>query len=149
MMSSSINNSAGLSTQNLYHSLLSPANKNLCSAISLNDTQPAELHLQIYNLSLCALFTFAYGVLQKKIITQTILQVKHRAPLEVLYCYELRIPYQLRHQQAYFMQQDLAKLFPQYEAQLATQPVLHTHALKSSFMPKQTAVLIITQTSGS
>lgn len=142
------NQSAGLSTQHAYHSVLSPANNNLCSAISLNDTQPAELHLQIYNLSLCALFTFAYGVLQKKMIAQTILQVKHRAPLEVLYCYELRIPYQLRHQQAYFMQQDLAKLFPQYQAHLDTQPVSHTHVLKSSFTPEQTAVLIITQTRG-
>jgi hypothetical protein len=146
-MSSAFNHNAGLSTENAYHSVLSPANKNLCSAISLNDTQPNELHLQIYNLSLCALFTFAYGVLQKKIIGQTILQVKHRAPLEVLYCYELRIPYQFRHQQARFMQQDLAKLFPQYEAHLATQAVLNTHALKSSFITEQTAVLIITQTS--
>jgi hypothetical protein len=146
-MSSSFNHSAGLSTQNAYHSVLSPANTNVCSAISLNDTQPAELQLQIYNLSLCALFTFAYGVLQKKIIAQTILQVKHRAPLEVLYCYELRIPYQLRYHQAHFMQQDLAKLFPQYKAHLATQPLSNAHVLKSSFMPEQTAVLIITQTS--
>lgn len=146
-MSSSFNHSAGISTQNAYHSVLSPANTNVCSAISLNDTQPTELHLQIYNLSLCALFTFAYGVLQKKIIAQTILQVKHHAPLEVLYCYELRIPYQLRHQQAHFMQQDLAKLFPQYTAHLATQPVLNTHALNSPFTPGQTAVLMITQTS--
>lgn len=147
-MSSLFSNSTGISSPKPYHSALSPANKNLCSAISLNDTQPTELHLQIYNLSLFALFTFAYGVLQKKMIAQTILEVKHRAPLEVLYCYELRIPYQLRHQQARFMQQDLAKLFPQYEAHLATQPVLHTHVLKSSFIPEQTAVLIITQTSG-
>jgi hypothetical protein len=144
-MSSLFNNSAGILAQNAYHSSLSPFNNNLCSAITLNDTQRDELHLQIYNLRLSALFMLAYGVLQKKIIRHTIYQVNNTAPLHERFCYELRMPYQLRHQQAYFMQQDLAQRFPHYKVHLENQFVFNP--LLSPSQSGHSEVLIITQAS--
>lgn len=135
------------STHKLYQSKLSPFNKDLCSGLSLNDTLPDTHHLVIYNVSLCALFTLAYGVLEKKIISHACFQVKSITPLEELFCYELRMPYQLRHQQALFMQQDLARRFPQYKVHLENQSVHEPLSPNLPVIAAQTEVLIITHVS--
>lgn len=134
-------------THNLYQAKLSPFNKDLCSGLTLNDTLPVTHHLVIYNVSLCALFTLAYGVLEKKIIKHVRFQVKSITPLEELFCYELRMPYQLRHQQALFMQQDLARRFPQYKVHLEYQSVPEPLSPNLPVIAAQTEVLIITHAS--
>ncbi|GCC51325.1 hypothetical protein SanaruYs_15480 [Chryseotalea sanaruensis] len=144
-MPSLFSNSAGTLAQNAYHSSLSPFNNNLCSGFTINDTLPATHHLQIYNLSLSALFMLAYGVLQKKIIRHTIYQVNNTTPLHERFCYELRMPYQLRHQQAHFMQQDLAQRFPHYKVHLENQFVFNPLLYPSQ--SGHSEVLIITQAS--
>jgi hypothetical protein len=115
MMTPVVNNNA---SQNLYQSKLSPFNKDLCSGFTLDDNLPDAQQLLMYNVSLSALYTLAYGVLQKKIIQHTLLRVAYTAPLQTLYCYQLRVPYRLRQQQGVFMQQDLTKHFPQYQVRL-------------------------------
>lgn len=105
-----------------------------------------EQHLLMYNVSLCALYSIAHGVLQKKIIDRTLFQVSHMAPLQELFCYELRLPFAQRHLQALFMQEDLARRFPRYHACLATEylPELHTTQPTTSQIHPP-FVLIITQ----
>jgi hypothetical protein len=130
-------------TQNFYQSKLSPFNKNLCSGFTLNDNLPDAIQLLMHKVSLSALYTLAYGVLQKKIIQHTLLRMAYTAPLHTLYCYALRIPYRLRQQQADFMQQDLAKHFPQYHVYLEN---IHLPLVGLAAQTIETEVLIITHT---